>query len=196
MWLSGLLVTLQPANCYFSYIYFSFFSVKALFKVCQCYINKVYYYYYYYYNKNSSIHWSIFALEMYKKVAVKMVSKTWCCPLAHQQVSLAHSPPLKDEEGHSVGRLLTSCDRTLVVKEISSEEVEEMHNILSEYHQVGGAQIGKMTSGICISCLNNHKKHLGYRSHSPTQHFITHTSKAISSNSEFSVSQGHFDMWT
>ncbi|XP_035008205.1 phosphatidylinositol 5-phosphate 4-kinase type-2 gamma isoform X1 [Hippoglossus stenolepis] len=51
------------------------------------------------------------------------------------RVSLAHSSPLKDEEGHSVGRLLTSCDRTLVVKEISSEEVEEMHNILSEYHQ-------------------------------------------------------------
>ncbi|XP_060925000.1 phosphatidylinositol 5-phosphate 4-kinase type-2 gamma-like isoform X1 [Limanda limanda] len=51
------------------------------------------------------------------------------------RVSLAHSPPLKEEEGHSVGRLLTSCDRTLVVKEISSEEVEEMHSILSEYHQ-------------------------------------------------------------
>ncbi|XP_019942120.2 phosphatidylinositol 5-phosphate 4-kinase type-2 gamma-like isoform X1 [Paralichthys olivaceus] len=51
------------------------------------------------------------------------------------RVSLAHCPPLKDEEGHSVGMLLTSYDRTLVVKEISSEEVEEMHNILSEYHQ-------------------------------------------------------------
>ncbi|XP_040890023.1 phosphatidylinositol 5-phosphate 4-kinase type-2 gamma-like [Toxotes jaculatrix] len=51
------------------------------------------------------------------------------------QVSLARSPPLKDEEGQSVGLLLTSYDHTLVVKEISSEEVEEMHNILSEYHQ-------------------------------------------------------------
>ncbi|XP_039971620.1 phosphatidylinositol 5-phosphate 4-kinase type-2 gamma-like [Xiphias gladius] len=51
------------------------------------------------------------------------------------QVSLARSPPLKDEEGQCVGLLLTSYDRTLVVKEISSEEVEEMHNILSEYHQ-------------------------------------------------------------
>ncbi|XP_037535545.1 phosphatidylinositol 5-phosphate 4-kinase type-2 gamma-like isoform X2 [Nematolebias whitei] len=51
------------------------------------------------------------------------------------QVSLAHSPPLKDEEGKCVGLLLTSHDRTLVVKEISSEEVEGMHNILSEYHQ-------------------------------------------------------------
>ncbi|XP_041810768.1 phosphatidylinositol 5-phosphate 4-kinase type-2 gamma-like isoform X1 [Chelmon rostratus] len=51
------------------------------------------------------------------------------------QVSLARSPPLKDEDGQRVGLLLTSYDRTLVVKEISSEEVEEMHNILSEYHQ-------------------------------------------------------------
>ncbi|XP_022053108.1 phosphatidylinositol 5-phosphate 4-kinase type-2 gamma-like [Acanthochromis polyacanthus] len=50
------------------------------------------------------------------------------------QVSLARSAPLKDEEGKCVG-LLTSYDRTLVVKEISSEEVEEMHNILSAYHQ-------------------------------------------------------------
>lgn len=55
----------------------------------------------------------------------------------HHKVSLARSPPLKDEEGKCVGLLLTSYDRTLVVKEISSEEVEEMHNILSEYHQVG-----------------------------------------------------------
>ncbi|XP_058487224.1 phosphatidylinositol 5-phosphate 4-kinase type-2 gamma-like [Solea solea] len=51
------------------------------------------------------------------------------------QVSLAHCPPHKDEEGHRVGLLLTSYDRTLVVKEISSEEVEDMHSILSEYHQ-------------------------------------------------------------
>ncbi|XP_056258968.1 phosphatidylinositol 5-phosphate 4-kinase type-2 gamma-like isoform X3 [Seriola aureovittata] len=51
------------------------------------------------------------------------------------QVSLVRSPPLKDEEGQREGLLLTSYDRTLVIKEISSEEVEEMHNILSEYHQ-------------------------------------------------------------
>ncbi|XP_061779422.1 phosphatidylinositol 5-phosphate 4-kinase type-2 gamma-like isoform X2 [Nerophis lumbriciformis] len=51
------------------------------------------------------------------------------------QVSLARSRPLKDPEGHREGLLLTSYDRTLVVKEISSEEVAEMHNILSEYHQ-------------------------------------------------------------
>lgn len=63
-----------------------------------------------------------------------------CHPLSHQQVSLARSPPLKDEDGQCEGLLLTSYDRTLVVKEISSEEVEEMHNILSEYHQVGLTQ--------------------------------------------------------
>ncbi|XP_075966948.1 phosphatidylinositol 5-phosphate 4-kinase type-2 gamma-like isoform X2 [Anarhichas minor] len=51
------------------------------------------------------------------------------------QVSLARSPPLKDEEGQGVKLLLTSYDRTLVVKKIYSEEVEGMHNILSEYHQ-------------------------------------------------------------
>ena len=53
-----------------------------------------------------------------------------------KQVSLARSPPLKDEDGQCVGLLLMSYDRTLVVKEISSEEVEEMHNVLSAYHQV------------------------------------------------------------
>uniref|UniRef100_A0A674NSG0 Phosphatidylinositol 5-phosphate 4-kinase type-2 gamma n=1 Tax=Takifugu rubripes TaxID=31033 RepID=A0A674NSG0_TAKRU len=51
------------------------------------------------------------------------------------QVSLARSPPIKNEDGVCVGLLMTSYDRTLVGKEISSEEVEEMHNILSEYHQ-------------------------------------------------------------
>lgn len=32
--------------------------------------------------------------------------------------------------------MLTSYDRTLVIKQISSEEVADVHNILSEYHQV------------------------------------------------------------
>lgn len=56
---------------------------------------------------------------------------------SNQQISLARSPPVKNEDGVCVGLLLASYDRTLVVKEISSEEVAEMHNILSEYHQVG-----------------------------------------------------------
>jgi 1-phosphatidylinositol-5-phosphate 4-kinase len=43
---------------------------------------------------------------------------------------------VKDGDGHGVGLLLTSYDRTLKLKQISSEEVEDMHNILSEYHQV------------------------------------------------------------
>ncbi|XP_041745136.1 phosphatidylinositol 5-phosphate 4-kinase type-2 gamma-like [Coregonus clupeaformis] len=51
------------------------------------------------------------------------------------QVSLARSPPVKDGDGQGVGLLLTSYDRTLKLKQISSEEVEDMHNILSEYHQ-------------------------------------------------------------
>ncbi|XP_028302957.1 phosphatidylinositol 5-phosphate 4-kinase type-2 gamma-like [Gouania willdenowi] len=50
------------------------------------------------------------------------------------QVSLARSSPFREEEG-KYSRLLTSFDHTLVVKEISSEEVEEMHNILPKYHQ-------------------------------------------------------------
>uniref|UniRef100_A0AAX7TS22 Phosphatidylinositol 5-phosphate 4-kinase type-2 gamma n=1 Tax=Astatotilapia calliptera TaxID=8154 RepID=A0AAX7TS22_ASTCA len=51
------------------------------------------------------------------------------------QVSLARSPPLRHDEGKYAGLLLTSYDRTLVIKEISSEEVAEMHNALSAYHQ-------------------------------------------------------------
>ncbi|KAJ8390178.1 hypothetical protein AAFF_G00109170 [Aldrovandia affinis] len=51
------------------------------------------------------------------------------------QVSLARSPPVRGGEGQGEGLLLTSYDRTLVVKQISSEDVENMHNILSEYHQ-------------------------------------------------------------
>ncbi|XP_030624959.1 phosphatidylinositol 5-phosphate 4-kinase type-2 gamma isoform X2 [Chanos chanos] len=50
------------------------------------------------------------------------------------QVSLARSPPIKGE-GQGEGLLLTSYDRTLVIKQISSEDVADMHNILSEYHQ-------------------------------------------------------------
>ncbi|XP_056130593.1 phosphatidylinositol 5-phosphate 4-kinase type-2 gamma-like isoform X1 [Lampris incognitus] len=51
------------------------------------------------------------------------------------QASLAHSPPVKDGEGQGVALLMTSSNCTLLLKEISSEEVEDMHNILSEYHQ-------------------------------------------------------------
>ncbi|XP_066528857.1 phosphatidylinositol 5-phosphate 4-kinase type-2 gamma [Hoplias malabaricus] len=50
------------------------------------------------------------------------------------QASLVRSPPVKDGKD-SDQRLLTSYDRTLIIKQISSEEVEDMHHILSEYHQ-------------------------------------------------------------
>ncbi|KAM9342854.1 phosphatidylinositol 5-phosphate 4-kinase type-2 gamma [Pholidichthys leucotaenia] len=50
------------------------------------------------------------------------------------QVSLTRSPPTNvDDQGE--GLLLNSYDRTLVVKQISSEDIADMHNILSEYHQ-------------------------------------------------------------
>uniref|UniRef100_A0A671Q0F0 Phosphatidylinositol 5-phosphate 4-kinase type-2 gamma n=1 Tax=Sinocyclocheilus anshuiensis TaxID=1608454 RepID=A0A671Q0F0_9TELE len=45
-------------------------------------------------------------------------------------VSLTHSPPAKDGKSQEAGLVLTSYDRTLIVKQISSEEVEDMHNIL------------------------------------------------------------------
>uniref|UniRef100_A0A8B9Q383 Phosphatidylinositol 5-phosphate 4-kinase type-2 gamma n=1 Tax=Apteryx owenii TaxID=8824 RepID=A0A8B9Q383_APTOW len=48
------------------------------------------------------------------------------------QVSLTRSPP------HSEGsdrRFLLSYDRTLVVKELSSEDVADVHGLLSHYHQ-------------------------------------------------------------
>lgn len=51
------------------------------------------------------------------------------------QVSLARSAPMRGD-GQGEGLLFTSYDRTLIVKQISSEEVADMHNILSEYHQV------------------------------------------------------------
>ncbi|KAG1931057.1 phosphatidylinositol 5-phosphate 4-kinase type-2 gamma [Pimephales promelas] len=51
------------------------------------------------------------------------------------QVSLTRSPPVKECKSQEAGLLLTSYDCTLIVKQISSEEVEDMHNILSEYHQ-------------------------------------------------------------
>ncbi len=57
----------------------------------------------------------------------------WCLVL---QVSLTRSPPLRSVDDQGEGLLLNSYDRTLVIKQISSEDVADMHNILSEYHQV------------------------------------------------------------
>ncbi|TRY97800.1 hypothetical protein DNTS_008291 [Danionella cerebrum] len=51
------------------------------------------------------------------------------------QISLTRSPPVKEDKTEESGLLLKSYDQTLIVKQISSEEVEEMHSILSEYHQ-------------------------------------------------------------
>lgn len=43
---------------------------------------------------------------------------------------------MRGGEGQGEGLLLTSYDRTLVVKQITSEDIADVHNILSEYHQV------------------------------------------------------------
>ncbi|OWK49884.1 Phosphatidylinositol 5-phosphate 4-kinase type-2 gamma [Lonchura striata] len=48
------------------------------------------------------------------------------------QVSLARSPPRWAGSGR---RLLLSADRTLVLKELSSEDVADVHGLLSHYHQ-------------------------------------------------------------
>ncbi|XP_050839916.1 phosphatidylinositol 5-phosphate 4-kinase type-2 gamma isoform X36 [Serinus canaria] len=50
------------------------------------------------------------------------------CP----QVSLARSPPRWVGSGR---RLLLSADRTLVLKELSSEDVADVHGLLAHYHQ-------------------------------------------------------------
>ncbi|NXC11158.1 PI42C kinase, partial [Orthonyx spaldingii] len=48
------------------------------------------------------------------------------------QVSLTRSPPRWAGSGR---RLLLSADRTLVLKELSSEDVADVHGLLSHYHQ-------------------------------------------------------------
>uniref|UniRef100_A0A8U8BI17 Phosphatidylinositol 5-phosphate 4-kinase type-2 gamma n=1 Tax=Geospiza parvula TaxID=87175 RepID=A0A8U8BI17_GEOPR len=53
------------------------------------------------------------------------------------QVSLARSPPRWVGSGR---RLLLSADRTLVLKELSSEDVADVHGLLAHYHQVRGAR--------------------------------------------------------
>ncbi|XP_029450788.1 phosphatidylinositol 5-phosphate 4-kinase type-2 gamma [Rhinatrema bivittatum] len=50
------------------------------------------------------------------------------------QVSLTRSPPYSENEAHD-SRFLLSYDRTLAIKEISSEDVADVHNLLSHYHQ-------------------------------------------------------------
>ncbi|XP_031423603.1 phosphatidylinositol 5-phosphate 4-kinase type-2 gamma-like isoform X2 [Clupea harengus] len=51
------------------------------------------------------------------------------------QASLVRSPPVQDPDSQEEGLLLSSYDRTLIIKQISSEEVADMLNILSEYHE-------------------------------------------------------------
>lgn len=55
-------------------------------------------------------------------------------------MSLTRSPP--HWEG-SDRRFLLSSDRTLVVKELSSEDVADVHGLLSHYHQVRRGEGGE-----------------------------------------------------
>lgn len=57
------------------------------------------------------------------------------------KVSLTRSPPVRSAEAQGEGLLLHSEDHTLVVKQISSEDVADMHSILSDYHQVGCVRV-------------------------------------------------------
>ncbi|XP_030052471.1 phosphatidylinositol 5-phosphate 4-kinase type-2 gamma isoform X2 [Microcaecilia unicolor] len=50
------------------------------------------------------------------------------------QASLTRSPPYSENEAHD-SRFLLSYDRTLAIKEISSEDVADVHSLLSHYHQ-------------------------------------------------------------
>lgn len=94
---------------------------------------------------DASVFQEISTRHKIRNTTIKFPYRRWpmqcllLCPdmtSSHQQVSLARSPLLKMENSNCEGLLMMSYDRTLVVKEICSEEVEEMHNILSEYHQV------------------------------------------------------------
>lgn len=60
-------------------------------------------------------------------------------PVSHQ-ISVTRSPPSRSADDQGEGFLLNSYDRTLVIKQITSEDVADMHNILSEYHQVRRSQ--------------------------------------------------------
>ncbi|CAF90055.1 unnamed protein product, partial [Tetraodon nigroviridis] len=51
------------------------------------------------------------------------------------KISLTRSSPTRSADDQGEGFLLNSYDRTLVIKQITSEDVADMHNVLSEYHQ-------------------------------------------------------------
>lgn len=62
--------------------------------------------------------------------------KTLSLTYLFHQISLTRSPPTRSADDQGEGFLLNSYDRTLVIKQITSEDVADMHNVLSEYHQV------------------------------------------------------------
>ena len=77
--------------------------------------------------------------------------------LVYMQNSLTKSCPLDHEKqvvcSHPGPRVLTSYNRHFVIKSIQSEQVAEMHRILSAYHQVCLSYIAQLTfifSDLCI----------------------------------------------
>lgn len=70
---------------------------------------------------------------------------------------MTRSSPTRCSDDQGEGLLLNSYDRTLVIKQISSEDVADMHNILSEYHQVltFKAAVCLQTKNVCGSASAN-----------------------------------------
>lgn len=72
------------------------------------------------------------------------------------QVSLTRSSPMRSVDDQGDCLLLNSYDRALVIKQISSEDVADMHNILSEYHQVRSAWLKRRSADILkLLSVNN-----------------------------------------
>ena len=53
------------------------------------------------------------------------------------QNSLTKQPHDTDSPGRSGARMMLSHDRRYFIKTLVSEEVEQMHHVLKQYHQVG-----------------------------------------------------------
>uniref|UniRef100_UPI00398EDA4F phosphatidylinositol 5-phosphate 4-kinase type-2 gamma-like n=1 Tax=Pristiophorus japonicus TaxID=55135 RepID=UPI00398EDA4F len=51
------------------------------------------------------------------------------------QISLTRSAPYSESEGRNAMLFLSSYDKKYVIKQISSEDVADMHGFLSDYHQ-------------------------------------------------------------
>ena len=57
--------------------------------------------------------------------------------VVYLQNSLTKQPVCADSPGRSGARILMSQDRRYFIKTLVTEEVEQMHHVLKQYHQVG-----------------------------------------------------------